>query len=229
MRPGLTYDDKVLATGPIAYWPQSETAGLTAHCLVNPLQDGTYTGVTLANDNTGPFGTPAPWYDGATSFCDIQTAALVAALSTSTGSMAIWTKVNAVGVWTDGARRHAFTLYRDLQNRLRSAKHAVNNSTQSIHEGNNVLVSIVNAGHAETAWVHWAMTWDLGGNLSVYVDGALDGIPVGVVTAWVGAFISAYIGSGTGAPANLWHGWLGPCAVWDRVLTQPGIAALALV
>ena len=52
------YNEKVLRTGPIAYWPQDETSGTVARCLVNPAQNGTYTGVTLANDLTGRSGRP---------------------------------------------------------------------------------------------------------------------------------------------------------------------------
>ena len=70
---GGTYADRVMRYGPIAYWPLWEASGTVAHCLVNPLQNGTYNspvqgwppGTGIGDGNT------APWFDGATSFVNI--------------------------------------------------------------------------------------------------------------------------------------------------------------
>ena len=225
---GGNYNDLIMGTQPIAYWPQSESSGLVARCLVNPAQNGTYNGVTLADDNTGPFGTPAPRYDGVNDYCTLTTAPLLAALNPSVGTAAIWTRVANVGVWTDGVEHHAWTAYRSLNNRMWHSKRAANNNIQTIHIGNGALVVIPNAGHAETAWVHWAMSWNAGGNLITYVNGIQDGAATPGVTAWTGAPIAVYIGSNHVAPNALWYGWLGPLAFWNRILPQPEIATLAL-
>ena len=221
-----SYESMILATGPIACWPQSETSGSVAHCLVNPAQNGTYTGVTLANDLTGPFGTPAPYYDGNNDYCNIDTAALVAAFNTDVGTAAIWTRVNAVGVWSDGIQRQAWTVYGNIQNPLWNAKRAVANNSQTYHEGSNVGTVIANAGHTETAWTLWTMTWNTGGNLIAYINGQQDGAPAAGVTAWSSPITTAYIGSHTGAPTSVWHGWLGPLIFWDRVLPPAEIESL---
>ncbi|NIV37784.1 MAG: hypothetical protein GWN58_52745, partial [Anaerolineae bacterium] len=34
------YIGKVLGTGPIAYWPLNEGSGASAHCEINPAQNG---------------------------------------------------------------------------------------------------------------------------------------------------------------------------------------------
>ena len=226
-----TYDQRVLATGPIAYWPQSETAGVTAHCLVNPLQDGTYNGVTLANDNTGPFGTPAPFFDGANDYCNTFSAALSAVFNGATGSIMIWAKVANVGVWTDGLRRDAIML-RSGGDYYYSYRNVVNNNYtyQGIVGGGAAAVS--EGGVAITDWMCQVMTFSDSNNddlLIGYRDGAAVGIPSAAMNAWGGGALNATwtcIGATNTTPAQVWHGWLGPCAIWNRVLTPAEIAGL---
>ncbi|GAI14148.1 unnamed protein product, partial [marine sediment metagenome] len=78
----LAYDDKVLGMDPIAYWPLSETSGLVANCLVNPAQNGVYTGVTLGQPGIGD-GNTAPYFDGTNDYVDVLTAAFIAAYNGS--------------------------------------------------------------------------------------------------------------------------------------------------
>ena len=223
---GIKYNDKVLATGPIAYWPQSETAGVTAHCLVNPLQDGTYTGVTLANDNTGPFGTPAPFYDGANDYCNILTAALNAAFNGAQGTSMVWGKVNAAGVWADATIRYLVHLFSGAANFIYQQKTAAVNGSQLryIAGGVSDLVNVVNG---TTDWFQYVLTWDKAGEeLRAYLNGAQFGLTQINLGVWAGALIVASIGSYNLVPASPWHGWLGPVGLWDRTLTPAEVATV---
>jgi len=226
---GETYDQKVLATGPIAYWPQSETAGLTAHCLVNPLQDGTYTGVTLANDNTGPFGTPAPWYDGATSFNNIYSAALDAAFNEDEHSVGGWAKVANAGVWADGLERYfvclswgAFTEYSVLRKAVAASQ------AQLLHRTNGAN-QIFLYGTARTDWFFWTMTVNAAANQTrFYIDGA-EVLPAAVCAGTVATGLDnnrTLIGARLNVPIQVWHGWTGPVGVWGRVLSPAEVARL---
>ena len=226
-----TYDQKVLATGPIAYWPLWETSGVVAECLVNPAQNGTYS----SNVATWPVGAgigdgnTAPGFDGTNDWIDIDTAAFVASFNTSTGTALIWTRVVNAGIWTDGNPHHAWHIYRGVNDRVQQSKRVTNNNVQQIHKGSGVFAIINNAGHAETDWTCWALTWNVGGNLIAYIGGAQDGPATPGVTAWAGPVVTAQIGSDTAAPTFPWHGWLAHCAFWNRVLAPAEILALATV
>jgi len=225
---GGTYNDLVMGTQPIAYWPQSETAGVTAHCLVNPLQDGTYTGVTLANDNTGPFGTPAPFYDGANDYCNVQTATYAAAFNGAEGSAMVWAKMNAVGLWTDGLMRVAFlSAFVNTNNRNWISKSVLDNQIQNFLRSSGTYSLINNAGHAETIWLCLLHTWsEVADEHKAYVNGVQDGLTVNGLGVWAGVTTISIIGAYTLVPASVWHGWLGPTAAWDRPLMPAEVASL---
>jgi len=222
-----TYDQKVLATGPIAYWPQSETAGVTAHCLVNPLQDGTYTGVTLADDNTGPFGTPAPFYDGVNDYLDVLTAALQAAWSGTEGTVLAWARVNAIGTWTDGITRRIANMEVSGANRVYLLKNALNDTLSYRHVGGGVSNLADQNPINSTAWMLIGLTWSVVDNQVIrYYNGAQEGAIMGPIGAWVGVPTRMLFGAATIAPNDLWLGWQGPCAIWNRALPPATIASL---
>ena len=224
---GIKYNDKVLATGPIAYWPQSETAGVTAHCLVNPLQDGTYTGVTLANDNTGPFGTGAPYYDGTNDYCTILSAALTAAFDGDEASTMCWLKPFNLGVWTDGAQREPLRLLADANNYLLQYKSAVNNTLEYAYRSGGIIKGASYAGQVDIGWQQWIVTCSDSGDAMRFYQNAVQPGPVQTVFGpWAGGLTVALMGAGSAVPQWPWHGWLGPCAIWNRALPQETITAL---
>ena len=228
---GGNYNDLVMGTGPIAYWPQSETSGTVAHCLVNPAQNGTYSSdVSLWTPGTGiGDGNTAPKFDGAATFIDMFSAAFAAAFNHSEGSAMIWAKVDGAGVWTDATARYAWTVRRNVDNRMFVFKSATNNTLSSLHEGATVMKTATAAGHSETVWTPWGMTWSVtGGTIIQYTGGAWDAESVAGVTAWAGAPTAAYIG-GYAGPTVVFDGWLSHLMLWDRVLAATEFAALAVV
>jgi len=226
---GGNYNDLVMGTQPIAYWPQSESSGLTAYCLTNPAMNGTYTGVTLANDLTGPFGTPAPFYDGANDYCNIYSAALNTAFSGAEGTVAIWAKVNGIGVWTDAAIRQTINLWVNGNNYLRPQKMNVNNLFQHFYRANAIGETVNSAGRTDIVWMHVALSWSKSAEeMKAYIYGAQVGATQINLGVWAGNLLNTAccIGANGTGPSEVWHGWLGPCAIWNRALTPAEIAAL---
>jgi hypothetical protein len=225
---GGAYDDLVMGTGPIAYWPQSEQTGVVATCLTNPAMNGTYTGVTLANDLTGPFGTPAPFYDGANDYCDVHSAALAAAHNGVEGTVAIWAKVNSIANWTDATSRHLINSLADADNGWFMAKSSTHERIVFRYEAGAVSETVYADDLTHTLFFHVAQTWSKAAEkLLVYVNGVniTESLSLGV---WAGALTVAIAGASSAAPATPWHGWLGPYGIWDRALPPSTIEILSL-
>ena len=225
------YTSKVLDTGPIAYWPLDEAAGAAAHCEVNSAQNGTYTGVTLAHDNTGPFGTPAPLFDGTNDDVDIYTAALDAVFDGREGTMMIWEKVFNAAVWADNVYRWAMMLGEDLNNRLQLLKGsgAESNELRITYKAGGVALGCTTAV-TPTAWYHHALSWSkTADEAKAYYNGSqYDDTQTGLGT-WSGGLSVNYSCIGMFGHSNgfHWKGWLAHAVVWDRVLTQAELTALA--
>jgi len=233
VRPGLEYWEKVVALGPIAYWPLWETAGATAHCLINPLQDGTYTGATL-NNAVGPDGVNgAPFFDGANDYVDIGVAAFIAAFSGPVGSLMCWGRVANAAVWTDGLLRYKVYLYCDANNRYFTRKQDVNNQIRGLGAAGAGQASI-DVAYTSADWFVTVDTWSDGNNadeFKYYLNGAQQGATSAALNNWAGALNGnlTQIGAATQVPTAVWHGWLAHCAVWDRVLTPAEVLELATI
>jgi hypothetical protein len=227
---GGSYAAKVLDLGPIAYWPLDEASGSVAACRVNSAQNGTYTGVTLANDATGPFGTPAPYFDGTNDYVNIYSATLSGAFDRDTGSLAQWIKVYNVGVWTDGSARTTLYLRDDASNYFSLSK-PINSRFYWLRRAAATNQAMAKNGIAETDWIHVALTWDqTAEELKAYYNGVQEGATQSGLLAWTGGGLNntqAAIGAGSTVPASVWHGYLAHPALWDRVLPAASIAALA--
>ena len=229
---GGNYNDLVMGTRPIAYWPLDESAGTVARCLVNTAQNGTYTGVTLANDNTGPFGTPAPWYDGATSYLNAFSAALAAAFNGAEGTIIIWAKVNAVGVWTDGVEHRISTFRADINNRLINGTNSLANQLRWAYRSGGVFNLRDGLGYTTVDWFMHTITWSKAlDEVRAFHNGAQVGATMNGLGVWAGALANTttVLGSASTVPANSWHGWLGPSGIWGRALPPAEVLDLYVV
>ena len=236
---GQTYVQKVLSYGPIAYWPLWEAAGVTAECLVNsPAQDGTYTGVTLA-DTLGPDGVNyAPFFDGANDFVNVFSPVLQAAFNGALGSegtLMAWWRVANVGVWTDGAHRYAVQFMEDWNlNRISLNRHNVNNQFRFRYRPNGITEEVFRMGESSVAWIHTTITWSNSADEFIaYWSGVQEGAIQAGLVGWTDNIQNEYMGIGTyrtdGGGSNLWHGWVDHVAIWDSALPPASIADLATV
>lgn len=231
-----SYIRKVLGYNPIAYWPLWETSGSVARCLVNPAQNGTYTGATLGQQGIGD-GNTAPLFDGVNDYVDIHTAALDAAFDGDEGSAMIWVFPSG-GVWPAGeSHSMCFNLFEDVNNRCRIHAEGGTGDMQFRRNASGTAKIITHATGAEPiAWHSTLLTW----SLSTGVDGQLiaywDGVQTGAIQTGIDAYlgslsaVNTLIGAYSNAPPSLvWPGRLAHCVIFGRALSQPSIADLAVV
>lgn len=226
------YAKKVLATGPIAYWPLDESAGTVARCLVNTAQNGTYTGVTLADDSTnGVTGAPAPFFDGANDYVDVRTATLEAAWNAGGAQWTImsWFRVANAGVWTDGADRKMYTFRDSAADMVTLSKAMAANARIAVWTGggvteNNSIIA------SPVTWVCDVVVRDQAADEVRYYTGGGWVATDATIGIWAsaGAWTHMYLGAFDATPNQPYHGWLQHVALWNRALTPGEIAALAV-
>jgi len=229
-----TYDQKVLATGPIAYWPLWETAGVTAvnYGSLGAAANGTYVSI-VPGTGIGPDGGPCPWFDGAADYVNIFTPAFDAAFNGATGTALLWFRAANVGVWTDAARGDTLMLFDDAGNFYRMTKAAANNRWEGSGVAGAGTVTITRNASAEIIWIPTAITWSDSANadeFKAFWAGAQVGATSAALNAWAGGGLTATataIGAYGAGVINPFHGWIAHCAIWDRVLPQAEITDLA--
>ena len=86
-----------------------------------------------------------------------------------------------------------------------------------------------NGGGDFGAYDEVPVTWDADDNWTAYRDGNEQNTAQDIAGTWDEALTEMYLGSNLSAPANIWHGWLADCVLWDRVLTSDEIAALSVL
>jgi hypothetical protein len=227
----VQYHQRVLETGPIGYWLLDEKQGTVAYDWVaeNGVQNGAHTGVTLYQDGIGD-GRTSPFYDGANDYTNIYSIPLNGAFDPNLGSLAVWCRVNAAGVWTDGAFRFAAIVYADGNNYLDVLKANVNNTLWWRYRATGITEQITRVGVTTTDWFHMCITWDKAGNaMTAYYNGVIEGVPQAIAGNWVGALHTDFVNIGCQGNNPLifpWHGWLGHGAIWDRALSGDEILNL---
>ncbi|MHC4621041.1 MAG: hypothetical protein ACYTEQ_25115 [Planctomycetota bacterium] len=210
MQRGGGYQAKVRGYNPLAYFPLDETAGAVVTEVINGW-NGVYSGVDFTG--TGPDGLPCPFWDGTNDYADLETAALTAAMDMQEGAYAAWFQVFNAGVWTDGAARYIYRVFRDAQNRGTFRKTTTNNEMEFWYEANNTseFVTTVAAG-GKTGWMFTAIDFSFTNDrLNYYMYE--NGIQIYNVTrnglgAWVNPITQLVLGAASTAPAQVWHGWL---------------------
>jgi len=214
----------VLATDPIAFWPLWEGTGATAACLINPAQNGTYTGVTLG-DTLTPWGEQAPFWDGATDFCSIHSATLETAFNDDEGSAAIWAQVFNAGVWTDGVTRRALQIRDSGANQLFFTKVVANDTLTFSYTAKDIAKNPIST----TSWMFLGMSWSLSANeVKYFYNGAQEGATQIYAGGWTGSTPTRWnIGCFDNSIPNLiWHGWLAGVTLWDTVQAEATLLSI---
>jgi hypothetical protein len=214
---------RLFNTSIVAYWPLSETTGVTALDLSGNGLNGTYrntagtlNGVTLAQPGAEPGG-KAAYFDGTNGYCNIYSAGLASAFNGAEGSMIIWTKADSI--FTDNTDRIVFRVRVDVNNRIEFVK-GVNNVLQ-------IYVVIGGTAHGwvltnTTDWTQLIFTWSKSGNKTyVYQNGNQIGDPSTCET-WAGALAANAncIGAGATTPASFWKGRAAHGMILNRPITQ---------
>jgi hypothetical protein len=216
---GKPYWRNILRTGPIAYWPLWEPSGAVVNDVSGNGFNGSYTNVNLGNAGIGD-GKTAPYFTGSGSVADVFSAGLAAAFPTAAGTLMTWSKVENIGVYTDGVNRYMFFANTDdnssgLMQRRETTNNRLGHRYRSGGTNNLGLVD----GVTDTDWVQWWLTWSKAANqVKIYKSNAQVGATLTGLGVWAGTLSVATIGAGNAGGSWSWRGWLAHVALWDRVL-----------
>lgn len=212
------YYQRISYLTPIAFSRYDELVGVVANELVAN-RDGGYTGVSL-NNSTGPDGSPVPFFDGLGDFVDYDGSGIRPIINGVTGTLLAWFKMANVGVWTDGISRYVWLAYK-AGNTIEIRKLTGNNQINFTYTAGGVAESVTVSAYSPTVWVAALMTWDknagVDGEVKFYLNNVQQGATQTGLGVWAGPV--TYLRSGSSIGSAYHHGWLGPWALWDRVLT----------
>ena len=224
-----TYSQRVLATGPIAYWPLWEPSGTVITDISGNGRNGAYSGATpptLGVSGIGD-GRTAASFPGATAYGNVYSVGLRDAFNGAVGSMIVWVKP-AADVWTDGSVDGWFWIATaDGQNAIYVRKSATNATIEWRVLAGNVGAVRAKAGQSTVGWLCLALTWN-GSTYQAYYNGVAEGAAVATGT-WAGlpASNSMNVGASSTVPASVANGTLAHVALWNRALSPAEVLSFA--
>lgn len=209
----------------VSYLPMGETSGTVAQDAGANNIDGAYVGVDL--NHAQHLGTGAPFFDGVNDYVNWYSAGLAGAFNPASLTVAIWLKVNAAGVWTDGVARRGITLLATGSNFVLMGRSATNNTLAFTYVAGGITDQVTTTT-TTTDWFHVALTVG-SGILRAYRDGVQVGTDQGTLGTWAGALsaTNTAVGAASTVPANVWHGWAHHALLLNRAATPAEIASLA--
>lgn len=210
------YKARTIATSPIAYWMLNEASGTTIVDSSGNSRNGTYSGVTLAQD-VPPQGGLAPLWDGVNDYGNVYSASLASAVSFNEGCLLVWAKMASAGVWTDGSARYLATIYRNTNNFVYFEKRTTSNTLRALHRS-GATTKLVDTTISTTSWFSVMISWSFSGNMMrAYINGVQVGTnQTGLITQSgsgldsnfnnLGGFsLGGFVHSGYLAHATLWN------------------------
>lgn len=215
----------------IAYWPLDEPSGTTIIDRSGAGRNGAYTATTLGVAGIGDSRTAARM-DGSTSFGNLFSASLAAAFNGAEGTMAVWIKMSAAGVWTDGAAREILYLTADTNNRVLFVKAASNNEVDWFYIAGATSKAGGVTSFSPTGYFHLALTWSKAGDAAkFYLNGAQSGATATGLGTFAGslAATTTLLGAISNTPTQVHSGDLAHVAIWTTPLSAAQIAKLYAV
>lgn len=235
--PFQTYSDKVLNienANLIGYWRFNEISGTTADNYEGTAaRDGTYNNVTLDQTGIGDgLGATQIVPANENSSVDFDTASFTGAFNGDEGTVAMWTRVRAASVWSDGVFRATFVVRVDGSNEMHLAHTNNTNELRWLYIAGGVTEDLRSTAQgAETDWFHLAMTWSAAGDIvRAYYNGSevTTGTTLGT---WAGDPENRDVwGAGhiTGNNSE-YDGYIAHGAIWTTPLSAAQILSLATV
>lgn len=218
------------AANRVGIWPLSESSGTNAADISGNGFNGTYNANVTLNAITFPDGSPAPLFDATTDLVALPSASLDAPFDGAAGTLAIWLKVRAAGVWTDGVSRIGLSFGADANNRIYFNKPTVNNRFDMFYAAGGTIEQSANTSFSPTRWIHALVTWDKAADeVKFYLDGAQVGATFTGLGVFAGALANGFTAIGNftqSGGAFFWDGYAKYAAAWNRALTAAEVAAL---
>jgi hypothetical protein len=219
---GISYQARVLATGPLVYFPLNEKNGVVAvnHGSLGIDANGTYSGASLANA-PGPKGGVCPYFDGSNDSVNILSAPLVTNFNRIKGTMAIWVKAETTAYWTDGRTSYFF------RTRYLNDAELISIWKLPLYQCRSNYVATVNGDSEDfnfnpntTNWVFLVHTWDTVVHEWIpYKNGVALCAAKSLTATVYGTLSQAIVG-------DVHLGWVAHAALWDKVLTPTEISDL---
>jgi hypothetical protein len=231
---GLTYAQRAIAvmgTANVAqYLILDELSGTTAADASGNGRTGAYSNVTLNSVDFVKGGRAGSW-NGTTSFANTYSASMAGAFNPLLGTINMWVRVSAVGIWSDGITRLFLRLGADASNNLIQLDKL--GSSGAIRQLYIAGGTVDNGGDTSTPsttdWFMLTFTWNKTTENRVrgYFNGVL-AAEAGTLGTWSGSLNSAQctIGSGSTTPANVWSGFFRDYMLATTEATGAQVAAL---
>lgn len=230
----LAYTNKVIALSPIGYWPMAEASGTTIIDESGNGRNGAYKGTgepLLGQPGIGD-GRTAPLFDGTNDFANVFSASLQAAFNGAEGTLAIWFKVSAAGVWTDATTRRIMYFQADTNNRVRFEKSTTNNQIAFVYTAGATAKSVLWNNAGPLGWQQIAITWSKSADQMIAYQ---NGVQTGATQTGLGVFAGSLaaatteVGASDTSGSNPWSGYAAHAAVWSSALSAAQVATLAVV
>jgi len=186
--PTLAYTNKVKALNPIAYWPEAEPSGTTIVDESGNGRNGTYSNVTLGQSGIGDGRTSALYVPASNSYGNVYSAGLAGAFNGAAGTVALWVKVRAASVWSDGTVRMLFRLLSDGNNYIQVQKDVAAGTFKFEYAAGGTFKTRFSAAQSSTNFLHIAATWDKAADqVKCYIAGVQEGATLTGLGVYAGA------------------------------------------
>jgi hypothetical protein len=230
-----SYVQKIIATGPILYYPLNELSGTESinHGTLGVAANGVL-GAAGAAPTLGaaaaPGGGLCPSFDGG-DFINFYSVALRNALIGITeGTFAVWYKVANVGVWTDATSRTIYYFNANNTDIISIGKSTTAGRMTFTAEFNNIAEAAISDGHSSTAWQMTAVTWNPAiDTITYYINGVSVATDITVGALFAGALTANLVTIGcynSTAPSSFWNGNIAHPAIWTKAFSTAEILAL---
>lgn len=211
----------------VAYWPLWEDSGSIAYDVSGNLRNGSYVGVDLSNAVGPKSNQRCPYFDGTSDMVNIYSTGLRNAFSGAEGSMLIWIKMSAAGVWTDAAYRSIFMVGANASTDYILIRKTTNNNQIVFNRrANNLPITIIATSNS-LDWIQLAMTWSISADTARgFFNGSQVGVDQHTLSTFTGLPVSTacVLGAVSTAPSQVTSGWLAHAILLNRAATPSEIS-----
>lgn len=214
-------------TAIISQLPLWESSGATADDYSSNNRDGAYSGSGVTYGETGiGDGRTSVKFTTTGAFVNWHSAGLSSAFNGAEGTIMLWAKVSAAGIWTDAAQHDLIHIRVNGSNFIRIAKTTTNNRLEYNYMAGGTQEQFRREGSNETGWMHICLTWSKSNErCRMYFNGSevANTATLGVFAGTLDA-TQVCIGNANTSGATAWSGWLAHAVLLNREATAAEVA-----